>query len=621
MSAVIDTSSVTLNDVIASFDLLQLPDVALELVLQQLDLRSCASTAVSCSKLSHVVPATISTVEVRCCSPETLGSLCLWFAQHSSSLAKLTECSLAYDVCDPPDPSGACLIHTAPLWRLPCPQLRQLRLTDFEPQLEPTATGPGVLHDCTGLTALELQSCDVQDSRTAFAAIAALPQLQSLKMTSVYDEDDIFLFHEAQRPLQLTHLTIDYGGCYGDDNIGVDELSHLSALVRLEELCLCAVIPGSLSNSLPSQLQKLTRLAVSYADRCDASTHFQHLSSLTALQHVSLRCRCRHEAGYVHGIANQLQHLSHLTELVLSHFHLQPTRSTHTWAHFTALESVTLSDCVVQPQTLAALTTLRSLTLGAVTPVEGASLGQLLLAAAKLSLLTGLDWSFQGDGADLLVGSPPAAAFTAVTASTHLCSLKLQEWKTVSPEGRVLFKAGPVYPHLTHVTLADALCTDVTAVNEQQLQQLCSCCPAVKSLAFELWTAATPAACLPLIQLSALTELVMRSAADNSPTAVDTAAQLTGLKCLQLYGMHQLLDPALLQLTALSSLEQLAVSPHASRKCFSGVLWLRNKVRQTGHCVWTGTPCQRLPLRYACALGCTATCHVICTHCCAHAFV
>jgi hypothetical protein len=40
--------------------LLQLPDEALALVLQQLDPCSMACTAVTCSKLRHAVPAHIS---------------------------------------------------------------------------------------------------------------------------------------------------------------------------------------------------------------------------------------------------------------------------------------------------------------------------------------------------------------------------------------------------------------------------------------------------------------------------------------------------------------------------------------------------------------------------------
>jgi hypothetical protein len=56
-------------------------------------------------------------------------------------------------------------------------------------------------------------------------------------------------------------------------------------------------------------------------------------------------------------------------------------------------------------------------------------------------------------------------------------------------------------------------------------------------------------------QLSSLTGLAVYEA--GSAALVGAAAQLTGLRKLMMVGIHDLTDPMLLQLTALTALEQL----------------------------------------------------------------
>lgn len=77
------------------FQLLQLPGTALDLVLQQLDQFSLARTAMACSKLRHAVPAAISSAVMRHNAPNALDSFDDWLERHSSSLNKLTQCSVA----------------------------------------------------------------------------------------------------------------------------------------------------------------------------------------------------------------------------------------------------------------------------------------------------------------------------------------------------------------------------------------------------------------------------------------------------------------------------------------------------------------------------------------------
>lgn len=55
-----------------------------------------------------------------------------------------------------------------------------LDLNNLKVQLQPAGDCPGVLQGCTGLKTLSVQRCLVKDPQAAFAAIAALPELDTL---------------------------------------------------------------------------------------------------------------------------------------------------------------------------------------------------------------------------------------------------------------------------------------------------------------------------------------------------------------------------------------------------------------------------------------------------------
>jgi hypothetical protein len=103
---------------------------------------------------------------------------------------------------------------------------------------------------------------------------------------------------------------------------------------------------------------------------------------------------------------------------------------------------------------------------------------------------------------DLLSGS--TAALSTLTASTNLCSLQLgiDGWRD---QQSGLFRPGTIYQHLRLIDLRHGGAH--MALSEQQLQQLCSCCPMADSLAFALGEKASTAALLPLLQLTQLTHL------------------------------------------------------------------------------------------------------------------
>jgi hypothetical protein len=452
-----------------------------------------------------------------------------------------------------------------------------LHLQRLTVQLEQTADGRGLLQHCTGLSALDLHGCEVPDARAAAAVIAALPQLRRLCMTAVTDSRRQLLKIPTLHPqgmAQLTHFSFQA-------QQQTSQLAHLSAVVNLECLELPELFTPSVSDkprvslsSMLSELVKLTRLHVGYEcsmmDNDEKAQQLQHLSCLTALQELAIECNWSlnlNAAGIVR--LSQLTHLRIKSEGE-GDADAQLTTSTHSWSRLTALQSLPLEGCVVQPQALAACTQLRSLSLQQVRISRDASLHGLLGAVSQLSSLTSLDIERPGSfaGLDLVVSSSIAAtAFTALTTSTNLRSLKLgfwdaHPWDDSSRFGRLwyveLFNPGTVYPRMTQLDLSEV------AVSEQQLLQLCDSCPNLDTLQLSQCEAAS--AWEPLLKLSALTHLQVVIYPEGRAAAAEltrVAAQLAGLKEFEFVGAQRaargppLTDPALLPLTALTNLEKL----------------------------------------------------------------
>jgi hypothetical protein len=109
----------------------------------------------------------ISSLTVRCSTPESAKAFETWLDSHRTSFSNLRQCGIVCEWQDTPNLSN-----------LPCLRLRELHLEGL--QLEAELGFPGVLHDCTCLTVLDLQSCALQDVPASAAAITALPELQSL---------------------------------------------------------------------------------------------------------------------------------------------------------------------------------------------------------------------------------------------------------------------------------------------------------------------------------------------------------------------------------------------------------------------------------------------------------
>jgi Leucine-rich repeat (LRR) protein len=340
------------------YQLLQLPAPALYRALQQLDQCSLASTAVTCSSLSHAVPACISKAAVGNRRPTTRESFTSWLNSHSTSPTNLTQCSVLGSMVR----SSEQTLHY-----LPCPKLRQLHLQNVKVQLGAMDGRPAVLHDCTGLTALGLQQCTVQDTTAGVsAATAALPRLQALDV-----DVDRCPPVDLQHPSQLTWLS--FVSC----SIKVDlvQLPQLSAFGNLQHLRLGLFSEEGVPGGFPSQLAKLKRLDARYFPGFSGD-QFQHLGSFTALQELAVR---------YNDTSSTLPDLTGLA--LLTGFRLEchamnfstagaPDKlrpsffddvfgppSRQSWTRLTALQSLDLSLFNVQPFTLAAFTQLRALSL------------------------------------------------------------------------------------------------------------------------------------------------------------------------------------------------------------------------------------------------------------------
>lgn len=430
---------------------------------------------------------------------------------------------------------------------------------DLTLQLQPwPARGfAGVLSDCTGLTSLHLKNCNVNTTPEASAAITALPELQHLHLECVYNEllqysygYDEGLIPDLQRTSKLTYLFIEPV----HEPAILKQLGHLSALRHLEHLSLSCLGDGGVPGGLPSQLDKLTALHIMTQDGMDATTHFQHFSSFTARQELDITCNTV-LTGDLRGIG-QLGQLRSL-ELICQESNTTQfnTDNTRSWSQLTALESLCMSGCAVHPDGLMGCTQLQELAMEfnatLDTPVE-----TVLAAVSKLTLLTELDISIN----DRLSPVIPVASSAALTASTNLCVLRLSWTGGLYTSDSELFRPGTVHPQLHTTSLLQddlGLVAGTMPLCHQQLQLLCTACPAVSSLHIALLQDPSPTACQPLLQLSALTQLTLQAMCVDAAAGLQYVGQLTKLKQLRVLVVAAPRAPALLPLTSLPSLESL----------------------------------------------------------------
>jgi hypothetical protein len=332
--------------------LLELPKPALLLVLQDLDPRSLASTAVTCSQLSRDVLAVTSKVAVRFSSKGTFESFDRWLQRHhrhDTSLTNLKQCSVISQLNEAP-----CMDS------LPCRQLRELKLEGLRLQLVPAGGSAGMLHDCTGLTSLDLSDCEMHGAglfKAFNAAIAAMPNLQALRLYKLLREagKGSTLVCELQFPLQLTHLSLSWEFLGGSEEL-VANLTQLTVLTRLQHLELDGLPSTGVPGGLPPQLVQLTCLHMQYGQHVQ---QLQHLSAFTALRELAVNCGTTTAADLT-----GIPHLLQLTSLNLQSIVLELTPSfVNSWPQRTALQSLTLEGFELLPAVLSGFSQLRTLSI------------------------------------------------------------------------------------------------------------------------------------------------------------------------------------------------------------------------------------------------------------------
>jgi len=419
---------------------------------------------------------------------------------------------------------------------LPCPLLM-----DFEG--EGLSLQPGFFTACTGLTRLLLAGCWVQDSPNATSSVGAGSPLMQLSVLT-----------------SLQHL-------------GLSSVSGGSSVTNLRGTEL------ALPSSLLSHLVQLTYLQLSFVG---SDAPLQHLSALTALQHLDL---CFRKFGQLHATADVLTGLQFLQDLTALKLHSAPWPiDVHSMPALTALTALRvlqlLHSTSTNPAVLAGFRQLQQLELTGQNPWDAEGSAALLAAIGQQPQLTRLRlhpcrvWS-----------APSAAAFSALTASSHLQHLELLQCDFPVGAWQHMFPPNKCLPELRHLCLRG----DQYAVGAQQLspadvQARASCCPALVSLGLGRQFPVSTAA--PFGALTALTSLWLHSSfQDNAPML----AQLTGLQQLFLSEKtpgEQVTVSGLLQLTVLQQLQQLSVqgafgdsglaTPAAAPQ--STYLWIETKV-------------------------------------------
>jgi hypothetical protein len=155
-----------------------------------------------------------------------------------------------------------------------------------------------------------------------------------------------------------------------------------------------------------------------------------------------------------------------------------------------------------------------------------------------------------------------------------------------------------MYPHLRQIEIqvSHRWQSWDRPLSKQQLQQLCSCCPAVEGLGLALSDRHNlPApAWLPLQHLSALTQLTLFSGRPAAAAAaVKVAAQLTRLKDLTVRGVPKLTDRCLTGLTDLTALEDSGLRViERENTSVTPELHLRKKVSHSDCACWHTRICR-----------------------------
>jgi hypothetical protein len=474
-------------------------------------------------------------------------------------------------------------------------QLTSLWLERLQLRAQPTARFRGVLGAAAGvanLKQLRLSNCNlIGKSAKTNATSALLSRLPAgLEQLSIRDlrcggwvlEIPTGLLQRLQ---QLTSLKIVHNTLKGPDD-ATPALQPLQALTRLVELQLksCKLLGNGGDEDLAATLTKLMpglkHLSISGLTVTSAynSKVFRFPTAILQQQQQQLQLTHVELAEVVllcpDAATAALQPLQDLTRLV--DLRLGGARSSLD-GRITASILSGLSDlthlelyCSFEPGVLDGKTKLQHLECSK--PLgSAAGAAQLLSQLQHMQQLThlGLRCSLKA----VKQGSPPATAYSALTASSHLQHLTISECELPAGVWQHVFPAGRQLPHLRSLNISPRppprKCIPIAAgeppsygpARSFESSCLVSCCPGLQCLDMK-WLGMSTELLAPLQGLSGMQELLLAAESELDPTAAEGLAalcQLTGLRALDLrmFVPETAEERLLLQLTQLKQLTEL----------------------------------------------------------------
>ena len=348
-----------------------------------------------------------------------------------------------------------------------------------------------------------------------------------------------------QPRVPLTRLQL-YGCMLLDGAEGLS--AALALLPGLQYLSICATCWGwdklvLLTDALTA-LQQLTYLELADATLQgpdEVTPALQPLQSLTRL--IDLRLAPGRDADINSSMLSAMQHL---TRFGLIDGRLEPVAlTTPGGTHLQHLELAHIS-----------------------TPGGAGGTAQLLSQLQRLQQLTHLELSSASTLTVSPEGNPPAAAFSALTASSKLQCLNIRHCTLPAAVWHYMFPAGRQLPQLRSLDIACDTQPDGTEAAAPEGTRLVSCCPALQALSMqglqysaELLT--------PLQRLSGLHTLTLaRHDGESEGEILGVAGRLTGLRELELFARCPA-EVLLQQLTQLKQLTKLVCKGDLNMKPFS----------------------------------------------------
>jgi len=270
-------------------------------------LRSCSVVNTTLHRAAAAATRAVTADDVAF-SEQALPGLCQWMTHHGQHLTSLQL-------------SGS---GDEQLTQLPCPNLRQLDLAYIKVQLDSSSTPPGVLHSCTRLTWLRLDSCYFTNTDenygSSLAALSALVELQHLALLENRDAGGSEWMPSTVLK-QLPHLTYLRVRDQNVDMLGTRSLQHVSCLTKLQRLHLAGFRAQQrrvcLSPSTTPRLNRLTALRQVTLENVSLDpTILQDCTQLHVLKLLRVPIiaagGAAARAAALHSLFDRLQHLQSL---------------------------------------------------------------------------------------------------------------------------------------------------------------------------------------------------------------------------------------------------------------------------------------------------------------------